>query len=200
MAETENGGKRGDALPVPALGQTTIQRRMIAWTPEGLPVPVSVPMLSKAGIEELATAALSLPYKIEPLALVDIPASAPPELQSRLQIENDAAEKAYEAELEFQGMTNAEVMIVKLARAAARGDKDATASMLDRVLGKPKQSVESKSMKLTYEDYLKEMARTSVLPSADSVVEPEVGHVDVDIVADRGISPADPGDGLDGLV
>jgi hypothetical protein len=117
--------------------------------------------------------------------------------QARIQKENDAAERAYEAELEFSGMTNAEVMIVKLARAAARGDKDSTAAMLDRVLGKPKQSVESKSMKLTYEDYLKEMARTSALPPVDRV---EVTDVAEGEVVERTISPADPGDGLDGLL
>jgi hypothetical protein len=171
---------------------------MIAWTPEGLPVPVSVPMLSKAGIEELATAALSLTYKIEPLVLSDIPPSASPAEKARIAAENDRLEKAHESELEFEGMTNAEVMIVKLARAAARGDKDSTAAMLDRVLGKPKQSVESKSMKLTYEDYLKEMARTAALPPAESVAEEEVGHLDAEVV-ERTITPADPGDGLDGL-
>ena len=190
MDETSAG--RPSENSVPALRSTTIQRRMIAWTPEGLPVPVSVPMLSKAGIEELATAALSLPYKIEPLVLTDIPPSASPAEKARIQKENDALEKAHESELEFEGRTNAEVMIVKLARAAARGDKDATASMLDRVLGKPKQSVESKSMKLTYEDYLKEMARSS----AASVSPTE----DAEVVDGRTMGTADPGDGLDGLL
>ena len=184
--------KDGQKLPVVA----TIQRRMIAWTPEGLPVPVSVPMLSKAGIEELATAALSLTYKIEPLVLADIPPSASPAEKARIAAENDRLEKAYESELEFEGHTNAEVMIIKLARAAAGGDKDATSSMLDRVLGRPKQSVESKSLKLSYEDYLKEMARTSALPPTDNVES--VGHLDAEVV-DRA-TPADPGDGLEGLL
>jgi hypothetical protein len=186
----ENKGDGKKELAKAGANGVIIQRRMIAWTPEGLPVPVSVPQLSKAGIEELATTALSLTYRVPPLILPLDPGKDCTEARrAQYEMEREAAEVAHEAELEFEGMTNAEVMIIKLARAAAAGDKEATSAMMDRVLGRPKQSVESKSLKLTYEDYLKEMARGG----AESV-RAEV--VDVEGVQTLGT----PEDGLEGLL
>lgn len=106
-------------------------RRMIVFGADGVPRPVSTPLLTKQSIEDLAVTALSLPFKPDPLSPSDA---------------------------EFGGMTNAEVMIVKLARSAAAGSMEATTTLLDRVLGRPKQSLESKSMTMTYADVLKEKA------------------------------------------
>ncbi len=121
--EEAAGGSDGGAA---SGGLVTINRRMIIWTPEGVPMPSSSPLLSKQNIEDLATTALSLPYT--------------------------------GGEEEFASMTNAEVMLVRLARAAAGGDQSAAEALMDRVLGRPKQSVESKSFRMTYEDLLKEKA------------------------------------------
>jgi hypothetical protein len=63
--------------------------------------------------------------------------------------------------------------------------------MMDRVLGRPKQSVESKSLKLTYEDYLKEMARGGGAASINPSAPPDV--VDVETLGT-------PEDGLEGLL
>jgi hypothetical protein len=93
-------------------------------------------MLTKPQIETLAAVALSLPYD-DPLGL----------------------------DPEFDGMTNAEVMMVRMARKAAAGDLSVASELLDRVLGRPKQSVESKSLNLTYEDFLKEAARLAAVPT-----------------------------------
>jgi hypothetical protein len=114
----------------PNMAPAIINRRMIAWGPDGLPIPVSTPLISKVQIEALASTALSLPFH-DPLCL----------------------------EPEFEGMTNVEVMMVKMARKAAGGDLAVASELLDRVLGRPKQSMESKSLNLSYEDFLNEIAR-----------------------------------------
>ena len=78
-------------------------------------------------------------------------------------------------------MTNAEVMIVKLARSAAGGDQEATSMLLDRVLGRPKQSVESKNLSMTYADVLKEKAaRANVVDVLCEVARPPSPTDDMD--------------------
>ena len=151
MADTPNGN-------VPAVGSLgVIQKRMIVLGPDGVPRPSSVPTISRQGIEDLAAVALSLPYKI---------AEVPLGLDDKAHAEAVARR---EDEMEFEGMTNAEVMIVKLARSAAGGDAEATSMLLDRVLGRPKQSVESKTMSMTYADVLKEKAARAA--AVDAVCE-----------------------------
>lgn len=108
-----------------------INRRMIVWGPDGVPRPESVPMLTPKNVEDIAATALSLPYKTDPLSSSDE---------------------------EFVGMTNAEVMLVRMARLAAGGDLSAANVLLDRVLGRPKQSIESKNVNVSYADVLKEKA------------------------------------------
>jgi hypothetical protein len=149
---------------VPAVGSLgIIQKRMIVWGPDGVPRPSSVPTISRQGIEDLAAVALSLPYKIP-----EVPLNLPDK-------EHQEAVARREDEMEFEGMTNAEVMIVKLARSAAGGDAEATSMLLDRVLGRPKQSVESKSMTMTYADVLKEKAaREKALDVVCEVVRDEL--------------------------
>lgn len=146
-----------------------IQKRMIVWGTDGVPRPAAVPSLSTASISELAVVALSLPYKPDPLCPSDV---------------------------EFEGMSNAEVMIVKLARSAAGGSQAATTELLDRVLGRPKQSIESKSLSMSYADVLKEKATR--LAEAHAQKE---GAIDVVIEAVRhvSVSPEDDAD-LGGLV
>lgn len=144
-----------NAANVPTVGTLgVINKRMIVWGPDGIPRPSSVPTLTPQGIGDLAAVALSLPYKIP-----EVPLNLPDK-------EHQEAVARREDEMEFEGMTNAEVMIIKLARAAASGDQEATTMMLDRVLGRPKQSVESKSMTMTYADVLKEKAARAAVVDA----------------------------------
>jgi len=138
-----------------------INRRMIVWGPDGVPRPESVPMLSPKAIEDLSITALSLPYKPDPLAPSD---------------------------KEFEGMTNAEVMLVRLARTAAGGSLAATETLLDRVLGRPKQSIESKNVNVSYADVLKEKADRAAAEAKGN------GTVDCEVV------PQPPNDDLGGLV
>lgn len=65
----------------------------------------------------------------------------------------------YIIEPRFEGMTNAEVMWIRTAEKAASGDLAATNLILDRVLGKPKQSVESMSMSMSYPEFLEFLAK-----------------------------------------
>ena len=56
-------------------------------------------------------------------------------------------------------MSNIEVMWIRLAEKAANGDMGAMSMMFDRLLGKPKQSVETASVSMTYQEFLKELAK-----------------------------------------
>ena len=125
----DGGGSRAVAV---------IPRRMIQWDANGMPVPATVPMVSKEGVSELARTVMSLPFE---------PARG-------LDGEVSEEERGYVE----QGLTNIEVTLLRMAKAAASGDLSTANVLLDRILGKPKQSVESKSLTLTYEDWLKAQA------------------------------------------
>ncbi len=108
---------------------------IIKWV-NGMPEP-AYKDINPSSVKQLATTALSLPYEGE----------YNEELGMNI------------IEPRFEGMSNAEVMWVRMAERAAQGDLDAAKILLDRVLGKPKQSVESTSMSLTYPEYLELMAK-----------------------------------------
>jgi len=142
MEEEEN---EPVSLPPQPPSAVIVNRRLMVWGADGLPVPSSSPLITKPQLEALAGAAMSLPY-VDPLGL-------------------DGGE--------FDGLTNAEVMMIRMARKAAEGDLAVASELLDRVLGRPKQSVESKSIRMSYEDVLKEMARqqqgfSDIPPSSDA--------------------------------
>lgn len=61
-------------------------------------------------------------------------------------------------------MTNGEVAAIRHARKAASGDFKATQDILDRIMGKPKQSVESTTTTLNYLDYLDYLAEHNPPP------------------------------------
>lgn len=60
---------------------------------------------------------------------------------------------------EYEGLTKLEVMAKNMATNAAHGGIDSANQMLDRILGKPKQSSESKNLNVTYQDFLNELER-----------------------------------------
>lgn len=175
----------------PPKGLVQVNRRVITWTPSGLPVPTSVPALTRQGVEELAITALSLPYEVTPVdpeLYEPLGPDATPAQRAQREKELRLAEREHAKDLEFQGMTNAEVVAVKMARMAAAGDKEAIKELWDRTLGRPKQSVESKSVNMTYEDVLKEMARRG----ESSVAPLPEGIVDVEAVEAAEHAPPDP--------
>ena len=112
-----------------SLSLPVANKRCIVWK-DGVPIPATSPLLTKPQMEALPAAAASLLF-IDPLDL----------------------------EPEFHGMTNAEVAYIKRARKAAAGDDHSLDKMEDRILGKSKQTSEIKSLHLSYEDFLKEVAR-----------------------------------------
>lgn len=113
----------------------TVKRTMIKWV-NGMPEP-AYENISPQSVKQLATSALSLPYEGE----------------------YDESLGIKVVEERFEGMSNAEVMWVRIAEKAAAGDLSAAGIILDRVLGKPKQSVESTSMTLSYPEYLEMIAK-----------------------------------------
>jgi len=101
----------------------------IVWE-EGVPRVKLQTMVTKEVLTDLPVAALSLPYK------------------------RSDKDIFLERELEFEGKTNAEVMNIRLARKAAAGNTDAVKTIQDRILGKPRQQVESHSITETYSQWL----------------------------------------------
>ncbi|MBT5303851.1 MAG: hypothetical protein HOL31_02075 [Candidatus Scalindua sp.] len=106
----------------------------VVWE-DGSPRVVYKQMITKEVLDDLPIAALSLPYKRTP---------------KEIMLDED---------VEFEGLTNAEVMNIRLARRAAAGEMEAIKTIQDRVLGRPKQSIESKSITQTYTEYLEMVAQ-----------------------------------------
>lgn len=107
----------------------------IQWV-NGVPEPVCK-NINPSSVKQLATTALSMPYEGE--------------YNEELGM--------FVIEPRFEGMTNAEVMWIRMAEKAANGDLESAKILLDRVLGKPKQSVETTSMTMSYQEFLELMAQ-----------------------------------------
>lgn len=121
----------------------TGQQKLIKWV-NGIPVPITEPLLQKEQVKDLALAALSLPYEGEGDYLG--------------------------LEPELFGHTKGEVMMIRLAKHAAAGDKDAIKILLDRILGRPEQSTKSLSVKMSYEEMLAEMAKENKANDVESKI------------------------------
>ena len=118
-----------------------IQQRIVSWDVDGNPVVRSVSVFTKAQVSEIAMAAASLPY-VDPNDELAVTLGLPPS--------------------EFHGKTNLEVMLIRQARwAAESGDTDVIDKVLDRLVGKPKQSVESHTISETYDQALQRIARAA---------------------------------------
>jgi len=105
--------------------------KMIRWV-NGVPEPYYVTPVNAAAVKTLSTVAAALPYEGE--------------------WDEELGMKVIEPR--FRGMTNAEVMWIRIAEKAANGNLEAAKMILDRILGKPKQSVESTSMSMSYQEFL----------------------------------------------
>lgn len=129
-----------------------VKRRFITWDASGNPQVVSEDVLTKAAIQDLYMAAAAQMYEPEPGNIPD---------------------------QQYAGLTCAEVMVRKQIQQAAR---TGTAEIvMDRLVGKPKQSTEVTKLNLTYEDTLREIARKEQLklgPPAARVVHIEAEVVD----------------------
>lgn len=154
--------------PIPApsnMPSNAVNKRVIVWR-DGVPVPESHPIIPKDGVEKLALTALSMPF--EPVPLRE---------NYEDDIEREKDRMRYEKEKSFQGLTNAEVMMIRLAESAASGDLASAKELMDRILGRPKQQIESKSMHMSYSDYLSALAEEE---------KNRVHYTDTDIESDKG--------------
>lgn len=113
------------------LTKDQLDNNAIVWV-NNAPQPRYGGPMGKAQLTQLFSAGLSMPYK----------GTYAPE------------EDAYIIEDEYDGKTIGEVIVMKRLQKAAEGDPDATRDILDRVMGKPKQSVESTSVTMSYSDFL----------------------------------------------
>ncbi len=68
-------------------------------------------------------------------------------------------EKEMGIDVEFEGMCNAEVAMIRLAEAAAHGNPKALDMLQDRIVGKPMVSTENKNINMSYEDLLDVIAK-----------------------------------------
>ena len=107
---------------------------VIKWQ-QGKPVPTKREIITKEAVDQLPLTVISIPYKRTPLEI------------------------EFNIDEELEGMTNGEVMMLRMSQSAARGNFKATDMLLDRILGKPKMVSESKNLNLSYQDYLLELAR-----------------------------------------
>lgn len=136
-----------DQPVVPANAATNLPvRRSLEWV-NGVPVPVNRPIIDKPAIQKSMMSSLSLPY-------------------NGYWCPNRGE---WLIEERFVGMTNIEVIAVRLAEEAAAGNLSAIKEIFDRTLGKPKQSVENTNLDLTYEDYLQMIADKSKPPEPQTV-------------------------------
>ena len=62
---------------------------------------------------------------------------------------------------ELYGLSYVEAATIQLARQAANGDQKAIEMLLDRNIGKPKQTNENKNMNMTYQDFLDAISKQS---------------------------------------
>jgi len=129
---------------------------------EGIPEPRNAKSMAREEVERLHFASLGLPYKGE----------------------WDAQTQSYKMEQRYKGLTLGEVMVLKATERAANGDHKAYTDIMDRVLGKPKQAVESVSLSMKYSDYLKhqeELDKSDPPPWEEAVdVEVQEAYVEPD--------------------
>jgi hypothetical protein len=137
VAETHlDGGNQPPAPGSPGAGSLIpVNQRIVTWDAQGNPLVRNQQVFTKAQVSEIAMAAASERY-----------VSADDELAVELGIPPS----------EYYGLTNLEVMLIKQARwAATSGETDVIEKVLDRLIGRPKQTSESHSIVETYEEALK---------------------------------------------
>ena len=125
--------------------EESIQRRIVKWV-DGIPAVSDVPIITKSQLQDLYAAAIAETFHCaDPL----------------------------DPDFQYDGMTCAEVMVRKQIRLAAMsGLREDVEGIMDRIMGKPKQSTETTKLSLTYEDTLKEIARKEDAKSLPHVFDP----------------------------
>jgi len=108
------------------------ERKIIEWV-NGIPVPKTERILNEANVKDIVKAASSMEFT-----------------------QDDDLSGIYP---ELYGLSYMEAATIQLARQAAMGDQKAIDMLLDRNIGKPKQTNENKNMNMTYQDFLDEISK-----------------------------------------
>lgn len=137
--------------------------RLIRWE-NGVPYPVYAPPMQKDQLSSLINAAIAVEYEGE--------------------LDEETGERHLDPR--YEGCTMGEVMALKLAEKAASGNLNAVNMVFDRILGKPKQSVESTTMTVSYTDYLAQLAQEE---SAEQGIYSGLANPDI-----IDVDPSDIGD------
>lgn len=107
------------------------------WSKEGIPSPKLSKTMMKEQVQQLYHAAIARPYM----------GQWNPDTQT------------YFCEADYRHLTKMEVIIERIVDRATTGELKAVDMLMDRVLGKPKQSVEAVTMSLSYTEYLDRLAK-----------------------------------------
>lgn len=130
--------------PAPAQLQNELSRfsggQFFSWDDPNRPTTKNKQRFSRSQLQDMFGAVMALPYR----GVWD------PQLQE------------YYVEDDYVGLTNGEVVAMKLVEMAVRGDTKAINQLLDRMLGKPKQHTESVKMTMGLTEYLDAMAQEEV--------------------------------------
>jgi len=110
------------------------ERKIIEWI-NGVPIPKTERILNEGDVQAVVKAASSMTYTQEDDILGIYP--------------------------ELYGLSYVEAATIQLARQAANGDQKAIEMLLDRNIGKPKQTNENKNMNMTYQDFLDAISKQS---------------------------------------
>lgn len=132
--------------------------QLINWV-DGNPVPVYCPPRDNKQIGDAFRAALSLEY--EPVT----------------KLSPDGEETIDPKEEQYIGLTNLEVMAIRRAKeAATSGNIDASNFVLDRVVGKPKQTTEALIINTSWREAINAVGKQML----------EDGEITLDVIPDNG--------------
>lgn len=131
-----------------------VNQRLVTWDADGNPLVKNVRVFTKTQVAEIAMAAASQPY---------------------VDLNDELAVALGLPPSRFYGMTNLEVMLVRQAEwAAASGETDVIEKVLDRLVGKPKQSSESLHIHDSYEEALKRIGAKAAATTKPAIQEAEI--------------------------
>ena len=164
MQQSQQQQQSDDQLKLPVVkGRRSVTRggMRTIWR-NGQPVPIYTPPVTPDNIQDMHQNALQQTYK------------PPLDAQGNLL---DPKEE------EFIGMPKLEVGFHKRADKIAAGDEDALERSLDRLIGKPKQSVESVSVSMSLQDFVAGLRPPTIDELEDAGLTPEDVKDIIDITA-----------------
>jgi hypothetical protein len=155
--------------------------RYVNWSSDGTPVPAQCDAYTNRQANALIGVALATPYKPRMIPKTCHFRNDTGKWQDEY-IRDEHGNQIYVVdpdELEFQNpdgtwMSCGEVMNIRRARMAAQGDMEAIKQVEDRLLGKPKQQIESLTVSMSLEQFIDSIAQAEApsTPAITVTVEP----------------------------